>query len=198
MIPQPPWSDWTADNRKAQVRSRPSPLWLTVSQTVSVCLAGQPLSSLMFRFHEVQLLTFFKGTVSLSALTYVTLDSSSVSFVRCGTNWNYVLTVVTMAARNPNEVMVRVWLGYIGVCNWHKCGVSVGGFMLVRLTWIWLQSPWRLLTFHFFKNKLFLSSIAIFKDNAAINWEKCSFPLSLTRHTALVSYIVVTQQQWDV
>jgi hypothetical protein len=39
-----------------------------------------------------------------------------------------------MAARNANEVMVRVWLGGTSECAIGISVESVGGFMLVRLT----------------------------------------------------------------
>jgi hypothetical protein len=58
-------------------------------------------------------------------------------------NINYILTVATMEARNANEAIVAPMVECGGIGVWRESGAlsQAVGFVLVRLTVIWLQTP---------------------------------------------------------
>jgi hypothetical protein len=66
----------------------------------------------------------------------VTLDCTNAPFMQCGKNFDQVLTVATLVARNANEVMVVLMVGSGRVCVWWEFGDRRS--VLCRCVW---QSP---------------------------------------------------------
>jgi hypothetical protein len=67
---------------------------------------------------------------------YVRHASTRQPLVRCGKNWNQILTVVTLVARNANEAMGVQWWG---MAKFASSRISESGDRLVRI-WRQLQS----------------------------------------------------------